>query len=72
MQKNLKMVFMGAKDKAVTITVQNVKDSITAAEIKTAMKTILTSNIFKTTGGEITSIKSASVVSTDTEAVSLS
>lgn len=66
------MVFTNAANKAVTITVPSVKETVTAAEIKAAMNTILTHNIFSTSGGVLASLKAASVVSTDTQDVTIS
>lgn len=71
MQRNLKMIFTNSTGKTVTITVPNVKDGATAAEVKTAMTAVLAGNAFHISGGDLTAIKSASIVSTDTEEVTV-
>jgi hypothetical protein len=42
----LAMKFAAADDKKKTVSLQNVRDDITAAEAKDAMSTIITSGVF--------------------------
>ena len=67
MQKNLKMVFVNSISALVTLTLPGVKDEITAAQVGAAMDAIITNNIFNSTGGDLISKKAASIVSTDTQ-----
>lgn len=67
MAKTLVMSFINAAGKKTSITVNNVKDSLTAAEVSTAMDTIVEKNIFNTTGGDIKSKDSASISEKTTE-----
>lgn len=64
MAKKLEMVFKDASNKTMKITVDNVKDAITDAEVKTAMQTILSKDIFVTDAGSLVSIDDAKIVDT--------
>jgi hypothetical protein len=65
------MVFLNNAGKNVSINVSGVKDNITDAEIKTVMELIVAKNIFNSTGGDLKSIMSASVVARDTQDVTV-
>ena len=65
------MVFLNNLGKNVSMNISGVSGEVTAAEIKTVMETIITKNIFTSTGGDLLSIMSASLVSKDTEQLSV-
>lgn len=65
MDKNLEMIFQNAVGKNARISVADPKDNLTAAEVQTAMDTILAKNIFNTTGGDIVKVVSARIVTRD-------
>ncbi|AYO31458.1 DUF2922 family protein [Biomaibacter acetigenes] len=65
MDKNLEMIFQNAAGKNARISVADPKDNLTAAEVQTAMDTILAKNIFNTTGGDIVKVVSARIVTRD-------
>ncbi|MDS1029672.1 DUF2922 domain-containing protein [Bacillota bacterium LX-D] len=66
MAKKLELVFQNAKGSKVTLSLPDPKDGLTPAEVQTAMETIIAKNIFETTGGDLTSIAGARIISTDT------
>lgn len=49
----LEMTFKNAADSKVNISVDNPREDLTEAEIKTAMDLIVAKNLFNTTGGDI-------------------
>lgn len=65
MTRRLEMVFTNAAGRRSTISVDNVRDDVTQAEIQAAMDAIVAKNIFTTSGGDITGIESARIVATD-------
>jgi hypothetical protein len=65
------MVFVNELGKLVTLTLSNIKDNVTGAEVKTLMQTILTNNIFDSNGGNFVSAKAAALVATDTQEISI-
>lgn len=62
MAKKLEMVFRDATNKTMKITVDNIKDTLTDAEVKTAMETIIAKDIFETQGGSLIAIDDAKIV----------
>ena len=67
MVKTLQMVFQNQTGKNVSISVGEVKDSVTSEEIKTLMELIVAKNIFESTGGDLTTIMSADIVTRDVQ-----
>ena len=65
------MVFLNNSGKNVSMNISGVREDVTAAEIKTVMETIISKNIFISTGGDLLSIMSASLVSKDTQQLSV-
>lgn len=66
MSKTLVMNFLNAQGKKTAVRVNNVKDSLTDAEVTAAMDVIITKNIFESTGGDLKMKDSASIVDTNT------
>jgi len=64
--KRLEMIFQNAAGKNVTVALPDPKDTLTAAEVKTAMQNILSGNYFLPAGGAFTAIVSARITSRDT------
>lgn len=60
--KSLVMSFLNAQGKKVSLTVNDVKDNLTNADVSKAMDTILAQNIFHSTGGDLKSKDSAEIV----------
>lgn len=66
MKKRLLMTFQTAGDKKVSIGVDSPKDDLNENDIKVAMETILSNNIFAPSGESLVSLIEAKVVVTDT------
>ncbi|NLA27463.1 MAG: DUF2922 domain-containing protein [Firmicutes bacterium] len=67
MTRTLQMIFLNEEGRNVTISVPDARDDIEAVEVETVMSDILQRNIFLTTGGEISGLRKAQVVSRDVE-----
>ncbi|KGP76093.1 hypothetical protein JT05_07075 [Desulfosporosinus sp. Tol-M] len=66
-KKVLRMIFNNASGNAVTITLPEPKESLTAAQIEAVMEQIIAKNIFLTSGGELISKRDIKVVDTTTD-----
>lgn len=64
MAKVLRMVFRNADGKAVTITLNDPKDTLTQAQVSSAMDTIIAKNVFTSNGGDLVEKTYAEVVET--------
>ena len=62
--KTLRMVFKNAGGSNVTFSLRNPKEDITAAEVQGVMDTVISKNIFSSTGGDLTSKVRAEIVDT--------
>lgn len=62
----LRMVFLNSLNKQVTINLNNPKDTLTAAEVQGAMDTVITKNIFTSSGGDLVAKVSARIIDTST------
>lgn len=71
MVKTLQMVFQNQIGKNVSISIGDVKDSITSDEIKNLMQLIIAKNIFESTGGDLTTIMSADIVTRDVQEIAV-
>ncbi|MCX7883787.1 MAG: DUF2922 domain-containing protein [Caloramator sp.] len=63
MTKTLQMVFQNQSGNNVTISLPDVKEDLTAENIKAVMNTIIAKNVFQSSGGDLVGIMSASIVS---------
>ena len=70
MAKSVVMNFLNEQGKKVSITVNNAKDTLTAADVSAVMDTIVSKNIFHISGGDIKTKDSAQIV--DKSSTSLS
>jgi hypothetical protein len=61
------MIFKTAGGKTFTMNVDEPKDELTEAEVRTVMDTIIADNIFNTSSGDVVEIKSAGIVTTAEE-----
>ena len=66
MAVTLQMVFVNAAGDKVTLSLPDAREDLAAAEVKTAMEGIISRNIFTSSGGDLTAISSARVVTRDT------
>ncbi len=67
MTKKLLMIFKTAGGKTFTMNVDEPKDELTEAEVRTVMDTIIADNIFNTSSGDVVEVKSAGIVTTAEE-----
>ncbi|WP_088188430.1 DUF2922 domain-containing protein [Desulfosporosinus sp. FKA] len=65
-KKVLRMTFNNAAGSAVTITLPQPKEDLTAAGIEAVMDQIIAKNIFLTAGGELISKRDVKIVDTTT------
>lgn len=65
-EKKLVMVFKNSVGKNVSISIEDPKDSLTEAEIKTAMDLIVEKNVFKKNDYALVSTVKAEIVTTNT------
>ena len=71
MAKVLEMTFNTELGLSKTIRVVDAKDPLTDAEVAAAMDSIITKNVFTSSGGEFTSKIKAQVVTTTSSDISL-
>jgi len=67
MSKTLQMVFQNQLGKNISISIPEVREDVTEGEIKTLMNLIIAKNIFESTGGDLASVMSASLISRDVQ-----
>lgn len=67
MTRTLQMLFLNEEGRNVTLSVPNAREDLLPAEVETVMTNILQRNIFITSGGEISGLNKAQVVSRDVE-----
>lgn len=71
MEKTLQMVFQNQVGNNTSINISQVKDELTDEEVRALMQLIISKNIFDTSGGDLITIMSATVVSKDVEELSV-
>lgn len=64
--KTLRMVFRNQAGKNVTITLDNPRSDLTAAEIQTAMDLVIARNIFTSSGGDLVSKQDIRIIDSTT------
>jgi hypothetical protein len=69
MTKTLEMTFVNQGSNEVTLSLRDPKDGLTLAEVTTAANTIVTKNLFTTSGGNLVSFKEASIRIVDAQAL---
>jgi hypothetical protein len=71
MAKSLTMTFLNADGNRSSISVSNIKDSLTSGEVAEVMDTIIEKSIFTTSGGALMSKDSAQIVDKTTSSLSV-
>lgn len=71
MTKTLQMVFQNQVGNNVSLTIPDIKDSVTSAEIKTLMELIIAKNIFESVGGDLITIMEANIISRDVQEIAV-
>ena len=69
MQQTLRLVFRNAEDRLTAISIPDPGAELTALEVEAVMDSVVTSNAFITTGGDIVSKVRAEVVSRDVDVI---
>ncbi|MDF2911419.1 MAG: hypothetical protein K0Q56_2300 [Sporolactobacillus laevolacticus] len=69
--KKLNLVFLNSEGKSVTLSLNDPIEPADPAAIKNAMSAIIAQNVFVTTGGELTQIKSARISENNTTPIEL-
>jgi hypothetical protein len=64
--QSLRMTFLSQGNRSVTLSLDNPRGDLTAAEVQAAMDLIIARNIFTSTGGDLVSKVSARVIDTTT------
>ncbi|TWT26082.1 DUF2922 domain-containing protein [Planomicrobium sp. CPCC 101110] len=62
MAKTLELIFETAAGKAVTLSVEEPREGVTASELSAGMQTILTQNIFEVEGSQFALAKGARII----------
>ena len=65
--KTLVLIFQNQAGSSVRISIDNAKEGITGAEVKTAMEMLIAKNIFESDGGDITLVSGAEIVTRSVE-----
>ena len=71
MAKRLVLAFKTVEGTTSTLTVDEPKDGLTSAEVRAVMDTIVTQNIFNTNSGDMVEVKSAEIITTTEEILSI-
>lgn len=71
MSKSLTMTFLNMDGNRTSISMNNIKDSLTAAEVSGVMDTIISKNVFNTSGGSLVSKDSAQIIDRTTSALNV-
>ncbi|KIL51294.1 hypothetical protein KP77_08060 [Jeotgalibacillus alimentarius] len=69
MDKTLELIFITSEGGNTTLTVDSPIEPVDPAAVQAAMQTVIDENLFLSTSGALTGIKSARIVSRGVEAV---
>ena len=69
MAQVLQMIFKNQNNRNFTISIDDPRQDLTGSEVKTAMDTIVSKNVFQTTGGDVIEAAEARII--DTQIVEL-
>lgn len=64
--QTLRMAFLSQAGKNVTLSLDNPRNNLTAAEVQAAMDLIIARNIFTSSGGDLVSKVNARIIDTTT------
>ncbi|WP_251861334.1 DUF2922 domain-containing protein [Clostridium sp. Marseille-Q2269] len=70
-KKYLNLVFKTVENTSSTIRIPKIKDEVTEEEIKSCGKAIVDQNIFQTKNGDLSSLRVARIITTDTEEIQI-
>ncbi len=69
MQQTLRMIFRNTEDRLTTISIPDPDTEITEQDVETVMDSVVSTNAFSTTGGDIVSKVRAEIVSRDVDVI---
>jgi len=69
--KKLNLVFLNTEGKSVTLSLNDPVEPADPVAIKDAMNTLIAENVFRSLGGDLTSVKSARISENNTTSVEL-
>ncbi|AUN00130.1 hypothetical protein CF060_08390 [Clostridium botulinum] len=69
--KYLNLVFKTIEDSTSTIKIPKVKEDVTEEEIKNCGKAMVEQNIFQSKNGDLSALKVARIVTTETEEIKI-
>ncbi|MCQ2009757.1 MAG: DUF2922 domain-containing protein [Sporolactobacillus sp.] len=69
--KKLNLVFLNTEGKSVTLSLNDPVEPADPVAIKDAMNTLIAENVFRSLGGDLTSVKSARISENNTTPVEL-
>jgi hypothetical protein len=67
MAKKLVMSFLTAQGTTSSMTIDEPKEGLTEAEVRSVMESIITQNVFNTAKGDLVEIKAAEIITTTEE-----
>lgn len=69
--ETLVLIFLNQAGSTVRLSISDVKEGLTNAEVKAAMENIIAMNIFDSTGGDLVTADSAELVTRSVQAISV-
>lgn len=66
-ESKLQMVFLNAGNKTTRMSIDDPKEELTTKEVTEVMNNIISTGIFNSSGGDIVSIDSAKIITTQVE-----
>lgn len=69
--ETLVLIFANQSGSTVRLSISNVKEGLSNAEVKAAMENIITKNIFDSTGGDLITADSAELVTRSVQVISV-
>lgn len=72
MERTLELQFLTEEGKVVKLLIEDPKDTLTEAEISTAMDTIITANVFTSKGGRYVGKKGARIIERQVTEIAIS
>jgi len=65
MSTRLRMSFLNALNRTTSMSVDDPREDLTPAEVQAVMDDVIAKNIFNSSGGDLVSVKSAEVITTN-------
>lgn len=69
--ETLVLIFLNQAGNTVRLTINNVKQGLTDADVKAAMENIIAKNIFDSTGGDLVMPSSAELIARSVQVISV-